>query len=333
MTNNEKLNAINALWRYTCYIKNDVVRLIDSDNVDRVPTDSEENEIEQWVPDTSSSDSTTSESTTNNIIYLDEDPKSDTNPKSIQNIVINSKSGELFNCINSTINKNIWIGQLGTVVNNNYEIDGFDFFNDNSAIAFYKFNRNAHDDGGLYNGIPNHTIYLQHGTVYSLLSSPNTTIHIKDLPFDDNTEVVTICAWLYWNGNYSVMPFGFARNDMYVNNGYGFNTSNSDITGITNIEFVKINKRKWAYHIITFKRDSSGTININGSDQTITNTIGSRLKSATFSKEFNILGWPDNRSYRNFGEIARLRIIDRELTSTEKSAIYSAELENYGDML
>jgi len=332
MTNNEKLNAINALWGYTCYIKDGIVRLIDSDSVDRVPTDDEENEIEQWVPDTNSSDSTTSESTANNVMYLNENPKSNTNPENKQ-IIINSKSGELFSCTNCTTDKNIWIGQLGTVINNNYEVNAFDFFKDNSAIAFYRFNKNAHDDGGLYNGVAEHPKYRQYSMYYSLSSSWNTTIHIKNLPFDDNTEVVTICAWLYWDGHYSVMPFGFTSNDIYVNNGYGFNTGNSELIGITNSEFVKINKRKWAYHIITFKKDSIGSININGIEKAITETSGTRKYPASFSKEFSIFGWPNNRSYRNFGEVARLRIINRELTSTEKSAIYSAELKNYGDML
>ena len=336
MTNNEKLNAINALWGYTCYIKNDVVRLIDSNGVDRVPTSAEEVEIKQWVADKNNLNSqitTPENTTTNNIIYLDEDPKSDTNPESIHNIVINSKTGELFNCINSTINKNIWIGQLGTVIDNNYEIDGFDFFNDNSAIAFYKFDRNAHDDGGIYNGVPNMTRYLQHGTVYSLLSSSDTSITVNDLPFDDTTEVITVCAWLYWNGKYSTMPFGFSGNDMYVNNGYGFNTGNGDMIGISKTEFSTINKRKWAYHIITFKRDSTGSININGIEKAMTKTLGSRISPALFRTTFSILGWPNDRSYRDFGEVSRLRIINRELTTAEKTAIYSAELQNYGDIL
>jgi hypothetical protein len=70
----------------------------------------------------------------------------------ISTVWVNRSTGEVFLCVDDTKDRNKWAGSFGTVI----EPDPFyvvDFFNDNSIVAFYRFNGSCADETGLYHGM------------------------------------------------------------------------------------------------------------------------------------------------------------------------------------
>lgn len=329
------MNSIAALWGYTCYINEDgVLLLIDSEENHRELTEAELTEVNAWITEEESKVAkiTLPESITN-VIYLTEDPTIETNPIDVKMSAININSGETFNCKDNTIDKNIWVGQLGTSISPIPEANTFDFYDDSSTVAFYKFRNNAKDEGGIYHGEAKNIDYDETDGEYSISSSRKSTIAIKGLPFDSNTPAVTICCWIRWSGKTSTMAFGFSNNTLYSNKFYGINTGNGDTKGIEKNDAVNIFKKRWVYQIVTFKSGAYGNINVNGEDLNMYITDDEINENTTFTDELNLFGWPSSSSYRDFGDLARVRVINRELSLLEKQRLYIAETKAYGGLL
>ncbi len=240
-----------------------------------------------------------------------------------KNIIwINSKTGEMFTCINNTQDKNIWVGtKTGKIIRPVPSADKFDFFDDSSTLYFSKLDGSAKDIGGVYKPKEKNIVYKQGVENLCACSDRNGNIQIKGL---DVQNTVTIAAWLNWNGNNGVMPFGFNTYSIYTLNGIlGFNTSNGDITGLDFKEY----KNNWVYAIITFKTNEIGSIFINKTKQTLNKTYRSfSSDNAKVSSTFTIFGWNKGTSYRKFGKVDRLRIINRELTDQEAQELSQAEI-------
>ena len=241
-----------------------------------------------------------------------------------KNIIwLNAKTGEMFTCINNTQDKNIWVGtKTGKIIRPVPNADKFDFFDDSSTLYFSKLDGSAKDIGGVYKPKEKNIVYKEGVENLCACSDRNGNIQIKGLDINDT---VTIGTWLNWNGNNGVMPFGFNTYDLYTLNGIlGFNTSNGDVTGFDYKEY----KAKWVYAVVTFKNNELGSIFINGIEQTLNKTYRSFSSgNAKVSSTFTIFGWNKGTSYRKFGKIDRLRIINRELTDQEAQELSQAEID------
>jgi len=240
---------------------------------------------------------------------------------------INKRTGEMFTCIDNTIDRNIWRGTSpGKLIRPIPPADKLDFFNDGSCVGFHKLTENALDSTGKYHGVDRGIEYKQvfDGFVASSIKK-NGTIKIKKLPFDSNTETVTISAWIKWTGINSVMPFGWNNYDIYLNRGYlGFNTARGDIFGFDYTPY----KNKWVYAVFEFKKGEPGKIYLNGQEIAIGQIMSSfGTSTAVMNSTLTIFGWKTGSSYRKFGEIGRVRIFNRSLTPQEIIEITSSEVE------
>ena len=235
---------------------------------------------------------------------------------------INSKTGEMFTCIDNLQDKNIWVGtKTGKIIRPVPDADKFDFFNDASILYFSKLDGSAKDMGGVYKPKEKNIVYRTGVEKLCASSERNGNIQIKNLDIQDT---VTIACWLNWNGNNGVMAFGFNTYDLYTLNGIlGFNTSNGDITGFDFRNY----KNNWVYSIITFKSGEIGSIYINKEKQTLDKTYRTfDSGNAQVSSTFTIFGWNKGTSYRKFGKVDRIRIFNKELTDQEAQELSEAEI-------
>jgi hypothetical protein len=241
-----------------------------------------------------------------------------------KNIIwLNSSTGEIFTCIDSTQDKNIWVGtKSGKIIRPVPNADKFDFFSDSSTLYFSKLDGSAKDIGGVYKPKEKNIVYKKGVENLCASSERNGNIQIKDLDIQDSA---TIASWLKWNGNNGVMPYGFNTYDIYTLNGIlGFNTANGDVTGIDFREY----KNKWVYAISVFKNNELGDLYINGIKQDLNKIYRSfNSGNAKVSSKFTIFGWNKGTSYRKFGEIDRLKIINKILTEQEAQELSQAELD------
>ncbi len=239
---------------------------------------------------------------------------------------VNKKTGDIFTCIDSTPDKNIWVGtKSGKLIRPIPPADKIDFFSDGSTVAFFELYKDAKDLTGRYPG-KEYRIKWEPLFDKSVATSDNNgTIKIKKLPFDSNTETVVVASWVYWNGTNSVMPYGWSSYDLYCSNGtLGFNTSQGDIHGIDFTPY----KKQWVYMITVFKKGTLGKIFINGAEQTLNKDHGNfSATNAHMIDQFTIFGWKNGSGYRRFGKVGRLRLLNRELTPQEVGALTMAEVE------
>ena len=243
-------------------------------------------------------------------------PTTDINPEDENVIWYNKATGEIFICTDNTPNKNVWIGTSGTVVAPS-TLTKFDIFEDGSAILLLTFDGTLNDLGGKYkptkiDGAPRYGVGKYGKCILSSwrFQVTYTIPELKEL------DVVTISAWVNWNGYCCTMPFGFYRYDIYNCCGYfGFNTACSDIYGTGNIP-----SRQWVHIVAEFHNGSyyDNKLWINGESVELSQKL-SRMceKNCVITEDFHIFGWGANRSYRNFGAIDQLRMFNRSLTDTE----------------
>ena len=163
--------------------------------------------------------------------------------------------------IEARYNGNIYQSQFGSLVFNTADVFTsstlLDILGDGSCVALYELEGNANDTGGVYHGQETGTVtYVDDGYIGKAVKSSNDSqIVINNLPFDENTEAVTVSAWVKWNGNNSVMSFGWDLYDIYFHNGYfGFNTDNNDIYGISSSGFANT----WRHLTVEFRKGQYG---------------------------------------------------------------------------
>jgi len=71
-------------------------------------------------------------------IYITNNPTIDTNPTNKDVIYVNTTTGQAFICTDSTVDNNVWEGQLGTKIHSQVGDVSADIFNDGSTVARYK---------------------------------------------------------------------------------------------------------------------------------------------------------------------------------------------------
>ena len=237
---------------------------------------------------------------------------------------INKNTGEIFISIDNTPDKNIWVS-AGTdkIVQPVPPADKFDFFSDNRMKAFYKLDKNLNDVGGKYHGKDYGIRYIKGVDGFGIDYEKNGSVKIYDLPFNKDTDSVTVWAWVKWYGYSSVMPFGWDTYDIYVTNGYlGFNTANGDVTGIDFRNY----KKKWVYLGVEFTKGRLGKIYVNGEPMVLDKGYGTfNADTATMSSKFSLFGWNSGSSYRRFGGLDRVRIAEGSYTDDQHGLIYRAE--------
>jgi len=261
---------------------------------------------------------------TNKFNYIsEENPTTSINPEEVNVIWYNKKTGEIFICINNTPNKNVWKGTKGTIVAPS-TLTTFDIFKDNSAIALWTLDGHVNDLGGNYNGVWDSS----YGACYDVgkfgqcaccndWRNRQISFNIPEL---EKYDIITISAWVWWNGRCCVMPFGFKVYDIYVCCGYlGFNTGSGDVYGFDFRTYLY----KWTHIVAEFHNGEYGKIWINGNQMPLQQAFGGINKNnAKITSDFHIFGWGANRSYRNFGKVDQVRMFNRALNDDEVQFLY-----------
>ena len=166
------------------------------------------------------------------------------NPASIGYTWKNIVTGEVFICTDNTLNKNKWIGQLGTAVYPS-TVSTFDIFGDGSAVALWQFENNANDTGGLYTeGASTGTHSFVAGKFGQALSQD--TAGYVDLGIASTVGMpynasYSVSGWFKYNGSAVIAIFNCANantpygdiiqinssNALYAEMATGYNTSNA----------------------------------------------------------------------------------------------------------
>jgi len=249
-----------------------------------------------------------------NIQFTNTNPTVSTNPTDLDIQIINTKTGEIFVCVNNTPDQNVWVGSNGTVIKSS-TLGKFDFFNDGSTILSCRFDGNVYDDGGEYNGSPAAKEIYSVGKFGQAISSANSQ-QIKFNKPNQTSSNVTVSFWLKWNGNTSMMACSFGRYDLYFYGRYfGFNTFNSDLYGLPN----PIIKGEYTHITAEFIEGSYGKIWINGKPQTLSQILRSIApgNAKVIKNNFYVFGAKGTWGYRDVGLIDQLRMFNRSLTDAE----------------
>jgi hypothetical protein len=207
-----------------------------------------------------------------------------------------------------------------------------DIFNDGSCKAYYTFNdANAADSTGNFHGTETDIVYNPDGRnvgEYTVISSATSQINCG-IPHGTATTV-TISAWIKWNGNNSVMPFGFYLYDLWFYGGnFGFNSGNTDLYGTNST----ILANTWKHVVVQFNTGSYGKIWVDGVPQILTQTKSGKTiltaNAVVASKNFYIFGREYDAGYRNFGEIDHIRMINRSVTDEEAGILYEEKKNTF----
>ena len=131
----------------------------------------------------------------------------------------------------------------------------------------------------------------------------------------------SVAFWMYWNGTASVMPVGWARYDLFFNNGsFGFNTFNSDIYGIASTGL----SAGWHHVVATFTNGSvtSNELWIDGVNRALTQRTSTPvLANALVGPSLRIAGNTGDTSYRFDGLIDDLQVHTGALDAATVQAI------------
>ena len=194
-----------------------------------------------------------------------------------------------------------------------------DFFGDGSNVANYLLRNNVNDVAGKYNGVVTGTI-TYNGSGY-IQSSTTGQVNLGNP--HGNSNVVTISAWVCWNGTSGVMPFTIDKCNtlMFSGGNLGFNTGNAgDLYGISSTGF----SGAWRHLIIEFHTGEYGRLWVDGVLQTLSQKVGTPDKTFALVSAKNILIFGNiGTNYRNFGVIQNIKIFNRVVSNTEAKALYS----------
>ncbi len=238
----------------------------------------------------------------------------------------------------SEINKKIQIGVIqSTDTNSSYtqlygtnsihnetiQYNQHDVFNDNSCYATYKFNGDANDLSGLYNGVASNISYVtsSHGQGASF-NGTNSKIDITNIILPD-----TITATFYLKINsfkdQMFLDFGdgrcifmYSSFDKRLRAQYA-NVNNAN-TSSTNVLELGV-----TYFVVATITKTSVTLNLDKATQTKTawsNYINSRGKSIGYRN--------DNSLYANC-TIDQLKLFNRVLTAEEINFLYTNTVDSY----
>ncbi|MBW8370547.1 MAG: LamG domain-containing protein [Thiobacillus sp.] len=147
-----------------------------------------------------------------------------------------------------------------------------------------------------------------------------------NLPVAANTTAgakTTVSFWMYWDGSNSVMPIGWARHDLWLTSGsFGFNTSNSDVFGISSAGLAN----RWVHVVAVFTNGSVTTnkLYIDGIAQTLTQRHGTpNLANAVVNANLRVSGWQADGNYRFRTRIDEVEVFDGAMTLSQVLARYN----------
>jgi hypothetical protein len=191
-------------------------------------------------------------------------------------------------------------------------------------IDWWPANGNTNDTIGGNNGAINGTVTYAAGEVgqaFSMSGSGSVGISMPSL--NTANGQITVSFWMKWNGTNNVMPLGFTSYDLYLYNGaFGFNTTSSDIWGISSSGLAN----QWVQVTAVFTNGDphSNQLYINGVQQTLTQQAGTTPHSALVTSTAKIGGWNNNNSYEFTGLIDAVQVYNGALTAAQAQAIYNA---------
>lgn len=160
---------------------------------------------------------------------------------------------------------------------------------------------------------------------YASFPGPNNNggaFSLPNLPVSTTTGANTSVAfWMYWDGTNNMMPMGWRLHDLWLISGFfGFNTSNSDVFGISSTGLAN----GWHHVAAVFTNGSvtNNQIYIDGVLQTLTQRMSSPLNStAVVQNALQIGGWTANTSYRFSGRLDELKVYNGAISQTEVTAL------------
>jgi MSHA biogenesis protein MshQ len=160
---------------------------------------------------------------------------------------------------------------------------------------------------------------------YSTLSRAGSAA-ITGLPVSTSPGARTsVGFWMYWDGTDNMMPIGWQRHDLWLYNGaFGFNTSNSDIFGISSAGLAG----GW-HHVVAVFNNGDYTLNkiyIDGAARTLSQQFSFQTPAYAFVQSTMYIGsWGyDPATYLFSGRIDEVRVYNGELSPSEVTALYTA---------
>ena len=160
-----------------------------------------------------------------------------------------------------------------------------------------------------------------------------------NIPFtiSNFNNILSIEIWMKMKSFTAGMPFGFYKYDVFSYSGaIGYNTSNSDIYGLTSTQVTNLGLlNQWKHYIFEMRSDVAYTNNkiyINGEIQTLSQILGSEF---SILRTFNngsgkISGWLLDSGYNQSMDLGSFRIYNRALTQQEVLQNYNATKSRFG---
>jgi len=135
---------------------------------------------------------------------------------------------------------------------------------------------------------------------------------------DVNTDVgasTTVEFWMYWDGTYAAMPFGWKGYDLYFySSSFGYNTGSGDLRGISTDGLLST----WTHVAAVFVNNTTtdSKLYFNGIEQTLTQILGNPSSKAV-TDSAGIATWGYHSGEYFGGKIDELRIWNGERTATQ----------------
>ncbi|MBC7386547.1 MAG: LamG domain-containing protein [Cryobacterium sp.] len=223
------------------------------------------------------------------------------------------------------------------------ELDGPNVPRPGNLVGYWKFNgTGAISDGSAItatigsNGVAANTsgtLTYASGRVGSGISfaADSGRVVLSAPGIDTSPNAVdTFSAWMNWDGTYGGstfrMLFGFERYDLgmaQANTCFGFNTAGGDCRGIDATGLAN----RWIHVVAIFNHNDS-TLNrifLNGTEQVLTQRLGSPSYPSGITSSFIIGGWSHDYNYPFSGKIDDVAVWNVALTPAEIKALYERQ--------
>jgi len=151
------------------------------------------------------------------------------------------------------------------------------------------------------------------------------TFNFPGLPVNTAAGAKTSVAfWMFWDGTNSVMPVGWFSYDLWLVGGhFGFNTSNSDVFGISSAGLAS----GWHHVAAVFTNGNvaGNKLYIDGVAQSLTQRLSTPNNTCSYvNSTLRAGGWQRDNNYRFSGRLDEVKVYDGELTPVEVNAIRTA---------
>ena len=207
-------------------------------------------------------------------------------------------------------------------------VDMVDPFGDGSGIALYKFDGDATDESGVYNGTATNVTY-ETGK-FGQCIKPNSTSSVASLSVINFNTPTTLSFWSKGSNMISNDRSGVAYGTFFFNQSqsyfamYSTNTAYASIVcSITDIPYEPLIWKHYSF-VINYP---SVKVYIDGALVRI-GTMSSNVTTSNYSLGFwNING--SNQAITSDSVIDQFRVFNRAITETEITALYNEVLDTY----